>query len=184
LARDGVAGRYHAQALANLGELEFALGNVERATELATQSRELFERLGDADHAANVLLNLTAYALAVDRFAAAETYARRTLAEVGGLQQPFSVAAAVEHLAVIAGMSGEAERAAQLLGFSDARLRSLKLVRQPTERAGYDRLCALLSARFDAPELARRLAEGAALTEARAIELATAPRAPSVLGGA
>jgi len=179
LARGGVAGRYHAQALANLGELEFALGNVERAIELAAQSRELFERLGDADHAANVLLNLTAYALALDRFDAAETYARRTLAEVDGLQQPFSVAAAVEHFAVIAGLSGDTERAAQLLGFSDARLRSLKLLRQPTERAGYDRLCDALAARYAPPELARRLAEGAALTEARAIELATAPRAPS-----
>ncbi len=182
LARDGVAGRYHAQALANLGELEFALGNVEHATELAAQSRELFERLGDADHAANVLLNLTAYALALDRFDAAETYARRTLAEIDGLQQPFSVAAAVEHLAVIAGLSGDAERAAHLLGFSDARLRSLKLLRQPTERAGYDRLRETLTARYAAPELARRLAEGSALTEARAIELAIAPRAPSASG--
>jgi len=182
LARDGVAGRYHAQALANLGELEFALGNVERATELAAQSRELFERLGDADHAANVLLNLAAYALALDRFDAAETYARRTLAEVDGLQQPFSVAAAVEHLAVIAGLSGDAERAAHLLGFSDARLRSLKLLRQPTERVGYDRLREVLAERYAAPDLERRLTEGAALTEERAVQLAIAARAPSARG--
>jgi predicted ATPase/DNA-binding XRE family transcriptional regulator len=173
LARDGVASRYHAQALANLGELEFALGNVERASQYAVQSRELFERLGDADHAANVLLNLTAYALATDRFEAAQTYARQTLAEVDALQQPFTVAAALEHLAVVAGLSGDFERAANVVGFSDARLRSLKLQRQPTERAGYERLCEALAAHYDGSELARRLAQGAALSEARAIELAT-----------
>jgi predicted ATPase/DNA-binding XRE family transcriptional regulator len=172
LARDGVASRYHAQALANLGELEFALGNVERAAEFAAQARELFQRLGDADHAANVLLNLAAYALAGDRFDAAESYARRTLAEVAGRQQPFTVAAALEHLAAIAGLSGDFERAARLLGFSDARLRSLKLLRQPTERAGYDRLSEALAAHYDADELARRLAEGAALSEERALALA------------
>jgi predicted ATPase/transcriptional regulator with XRE-family HTH domain len=173
LARDGAASRYHAQALANLGELEFVLGDVERAIELATQSRAIFAALGDADHAANVLLNLTAYSLAADRFDTASEYVRRTLVEVNGLQQPFTVAAALEHAAAIAGLSGDCERAATLLGFADARLRALKLHRQPTERAGYERLQAVLTERFTAAELERRLAVGAALTEAAAIELAT-----------
>jgi non-specific serine/threonine protein kinase len=181
LARDGDASRYHAQALANLGELEFALGDVERAIAPATQARALFARLGDADHAANVLLNLTAYSLAADRLDDAADFARRTLVEIDALQQPFTVAAALEHVAAIAGRSGDCERAARLLGFTDARLRTLKLQRQPTERAGYERLRAALAARFEPADLERRLAEGATLTEVHAIELAATmlARAPS-----
>ena len=171
-ARHGAASRYHAQALANLGELEFALGNVDRAVELASQARELFQRLGDGDHAANVLSNLAAYSLAADRLEDAAAYARETLAEVHGRQQPFTVAAALEHAAVAFGLTNDFERAATLLGFTDARLRSLHMLRQPTERAGYERLRDALAVRYGADELARRLAEGAALPEERAIELA------------
>jgi tetratricopeptide (TPR) repeat protein len=172
LARGGQTSRYHAQALANLGELEFALGDVGRAVELATEARAGFVRLGDGDHAANVLSNLAAYAIARDRLGAAAGFVRDALAEVHGRQQPFTVAAALEHAAVIAGLSGDLEHAATLLGFTEARFAALHLQRQPTERAGYERLLAALAARFDESDLARRLAAGANLSEETAIELA------------
>ncbi len=182
LARGGAASRYHAQALANLGELEFALGDVRRATELASEAREAFVRLGDGDHAANVLSNLAAYAIAEDRLDAAAALAREALAEVHGRHHPFTVAANLEHLAVIAGLSGDSERAATLLGFTEARFAALRLLRQPTECAGYDRLREALSARFESSDLQRRFAGGAALSEEAAIGLALERPGPLKIG--
>jgi predicted ATPase/DNA-binding XRE family transcriptional regulator len=172
VVRDGVTSRGHSHFLSNLAELEFARGDIARAVELATQARSLFRILGDQDEAALMSANLAAYALAEDRLEAASVYAREALEEVHGQMQPFGLVVALEHVAVIAGLSGDRERAASLLGFTDARLQSLGLARQPTERLGYDRLRTLLAASFSAAELARRLDEGAALSEERAIELA------------
>jgi predicted ATPase len=169
---DGSASRRHSHFLANFAELEFARGDIERAIELALQARESFRRLGNRDEAALMGSNLAAYSLAAGRVDAASAYAREALEELRGHMQPFGLVVALEHLAVIAGLSGDLERATNLLGFTEARLLALDLARQPTERLGYERLRTALTAQFTADELARRLAAGAALTEQQAIDLA------------
>ena len=49
------------------------------------------------------------------------------------------------------------------------------LARQPTEGVGYERLRAVLATHLAANECDRRMADGAALSEEQAIELALSP---------
>ena len=160
--------------LTNLAELEFALGDFERAVELAKQARGLVRHLKNRDEATPTDSNLAAYSIAAGRLDEAATYAREAVEQRDG-QHPFGLVVALEHLAVIAGLSGEAERAAKLLGYTDARLRSMGLARQPTEGVGYERLRAVLATHLAANECDRRMADGAALSEEQAIELALSP---------
>jgi two-component sensor histidine kinase len=81
---------------------------------------------------------------------------------------------ALENHALLAALLADHERAAALVGFTDAAYGSRGEVRQYTERSGYERLIALLREVYSADELARRMNEGASLTEEQALAHAAA----------
>jgi predicted ATPase/DNA-binding SARP family transcriptional activator len=163
------AGAVTATVLPALAEIDFAGGDAASARSRALQAREAIRRwFGRNLDFARVSGNLAAYALASDDVEAARGYAREALEVALDLDYRSVAIAQVEHVAVIAGLQGDSERAARLLGFSDAARRRRGLGRGPTERAGYERLMAALSGRLAPEALQRLLAEGAIMGDTRA----------------
>jgi hypothetical protein len=89
-------------------------------------------------------------------------------------EDPFLLALALEHLAVVLGLEGDVSRAARLAGFSDAAYRRLAFTREVTERRGYERLRALLETRFEPADLTLLSNAGATLTSDEALAEALA----------
>ncbi len=166
----------HASALLNLGELEFAVGNIEAARAAASKARETFVKLNAAPIGLAVC-NLAAYAMAVDDFDEARDMLRealRLLRQSGARW----MTTALEHHAVLAGLIGDHERAALLVGFTDARYTNDDM-RQRTEQHGYERLMRLLAQIYDREELAALMSAGARLKDEQALEHAAAISQPS-----
>ena len=170
----------HASALVNLGELEYAAGNVEAARDAARRARETYAALGSS-YLVVVVSNLGAYALAANDLQEARVRLHEAL-DLLRLSGPAWVSTVLEHHALLAAMQGDRERAATLLGFTDARFRARGEVRQQTERRGYERLAELLT-RADADgqleqltKAGERLSEEEALAAAAAIYGNTDPQ--------
>ncbi|HEV7179564.1 MAG TPA: tetratricopeptide repeat protein, partial [Candidatus Baltobacteraceae bacterium] len=162
----------HASALLNLGELEFAVGNVEAARTAARKARETLARLNAAP-VALAACNLAAYAMAVDDFDEARDLLRDAfqLLKQSGARWMIT---ALEHHAVFAGLTGDHERSAALLGFTNAHYVKNSDSRQRTEKHGYERLIRILERTYAKEELAERMDVGARLTEQQALEHAAA----------
>lgn len=171
----------HASALLNIGELEFAVGNVDEARAVARQARTTFERL-DAAPLGLVTCNLAAYALAVDDVVEARELLRQALDLLKRTGARWTLTA-LEHAALLAALTSDHERAASLVGYTTARYADDD-TRQTTERIGYERVMGLLHARYAAADLALRLEVGARLGDEQALEsasaiLETAPTRPA-----
>jgi predicted ATPase/class 3 adenylate cyclase len=162
----------HASALLNLGELEFAVGNVEAARDAARRAKDTYAGLSSV-YIVLVLSNLAGYALEAGDVADAREHLREAMARLGTFGQAW-LAAVVEHHALLACLLGDHESAALLAGFTDAHYASHGEVRQRTESRGYERLVRLLADAYDADELARRMRAGSALTEEQALAHAAA----------
>jgi predicted ATPase/class 3 adenylate cyclase len=165
----------HASALLNIGELEFAVGNVEAARTAARKARETLDRLNAAPLGLAVC-NLAAYAMAVDELAEARELLREALTLLKQTGARWMVTA-LEHHALLGELLGDHDRAATLVGFTNARYAGAD-VRQRTERIGYERLMRLLSVTFADEELSRRLSAGASLSDEQALEHAAAINEP------
>src|SRR5581483_6821983 len=170
-ARERAGSEAHASALLNIGELEFAVGNVAAARAAAAQARAAYERLNTAPLGL-AICNLAAYAMAVDELVEARELLREALHIMRKTGARWTVTA-LEHHALLAGLSGDAERAALLAGYTSAHY-AADDTRQTTEHIGYQRLMRLLNERYDATELAERMAAGSRLTEEQALECAAA----------
>jgi tetratricopeptide (TPR) repeat protein len=167
----------HASALLNLGELEFAAGNLEAARQAAREARETYARINSV-YLVLLLSNLAAYAIAAGDIEDSRAHLREALA----LQLRSGsgwLGMVVEHHALLAGILGDHERAVVLVGFSDAHYTSRGQVRQFTERRGYERLMGLLAEIYEADELAGRMSVGARLTEEQALAHAAAIHQPT-----
>ncbi len=162
----------HASALLNLGELEYATGNVEAARDAARRARETYASL-DSTYLIIVLGNLGAYAMAAGDLQEAVEHLRDALRLVRRTGQGW-LTTVLEHHALLAALHERHERAATLFGFTDAQYRKRGEVRQHTERTGYDRLVELLARAFESGELERLTGAGAALTEEEALAAAAA----------
>jgi hypothetical protein len=77
---------------------------------------------------------------------------------------------ALQHLALLAGLGGDARCGAQLLGYVVAQYTALGMQREPTEHWGYDKLMTALRETLSADEIAQLAAEGAAWSEDQAVE--------------
>jgi predicted ATPase/Flp pilus assembly protein TadD len=167
----------HASALLNLGELEFAAGNLEAARQAAREARETYARINSV-YLVLLLSNLAAYAIAAGDIEDSRAHLREALA----LQLRSGsgwLGMVVEHHALLAGILGDHERAVVLVGFSDAHYSSRGQVRQFTEHRGYERLMGLLAEVYEADELAGRMSVGARLTEEQALAHAAAIHQPT-----
>ena len=162
----------HASALLNLGELEFATGHVERARAAAQQAEATYARLNSV-YLVLLSSNLAAYAMAAGDIEAARDHLRDALDSHGKSHSGW-LHMALENHALLAALLLDHERAAALVGFTEAQYGSRGEVRQYTERYGYERLMALLREVYSAHELACRMNEGACLTEEQALAHAAA----------
>jgi len=161
----------HASALLNIGELEFAVGNVAAARAAAQEARDTFERLNTAPLGL-ATCNLAAYAMAGGDLESARELLREALVIMRQTGARWTLTA-LEHHALLAGLLGDTERAATLAGFTSARY-AADDTRQTTERIGYERLMKLLRDRYAEAELTQRLDAGARLSEEQALECAAA----------
>jgi len=160
----------HASALLNLGELEYLTGNIEAARDAAGRARETFAALG-SPYLVLVLANLAAYALAKNDLQEARARLREAL-ELGGAGRWFVTI--LEHHALLAALQGDSERAAMLMGYTDARYRTRGETRPPTEQRGYNRLAGLLAQAYENGEIEQLTGFGASWTEEEVLEAAAA----------
>jgi predicted ATPase/DNA-binding XRE family transcriptional regulator len=129
----------------NLAEFEFRVGNADVAFRLASESVATFREYNLAFGLCGVLSNLSAYAIALERFDDARDYAREAidLAMHGSFDVHF--AWCVQHLGSAAALQRrDYRRAAKAFGFVNARLLEFERERGFTEEQEYDRVLALL----------------------------------------
>lgn len=155
-----------------LAEVEFAAGAYERARSLARDARLAFLDLDLQLNRGATTSNLAAYALALDDLPGAREALVDALAIVQKAQSSGHLNAVLEHHAVFASLAGDDERAARLLGFTNAQYATLGQVREATETLGYKRLTRRLEDAFDPAGRERLAAAGALLSFDEAIVLA------------
>jgi predicted ATPase/class 3 adenylate cyclase len=162
----------HGSALLNLGELEYATGNLEAARSAARQALETYTRLNSV-YTVLLLSNLAAYAIAAGDLDEARARLREALR-----RQPDSgggwAATIIENHALLAALLGDYERAALLAGSSEALFRARGDARQHTERRGHERLMQELAKSYSAAEISQRMAQGEGLNEKEALAHAEA----------
>jgi predicted ATPase/class 3 adenylate cyclase len=159
-----------AAVLSNLAELEFADGHAEQALRAVSEALEIYVGGKNATNMAAGHTNSAAYRIALGDLTAARDAAHKGLRMARQARSELLIAIALQHLALLAGLGGDARRAAQLLGYVDAQYTALGLQREPTEQWGYDKLMAALRETLSADEIARLAADGAAWSEDQAVE--------------
>jgi tetratricopeptide (TPR) repeat protein len=155
----------------NLAELEFADGRIADAlTNLEKALQTIRGRHSNAKAAA--LLNGAAYRIVLGDLRAAYEAASEVLELTRLIGYSSWKALAVQHLATIAALEGDARRAASLVGYVDACLAREGVAREPTELRTFEILNARLEKQLGADERADLEAAGRALSESDAIDLA------------
>ena len=169
LYRSAGAERYALFTLSQLGDIAWALGDLDAAL---AGIRETIALLRKAP-LTSVMLGLCLSNLAgvhtergeLDDALAAAREGLPLLKE-GGFAWSH-----LDHLALRAGIVGKLANAVRVAGYSDSTYAAKKMARQPNEARSRDRLQALLLENYPADELARLLAEGARLSEDEACRL-------------
>jgi diguanylate cyclase (GGDEF)-like protein len=90
-------------------------------------------------------------------------------------EQNYGLTLALQNLAYVRAVRGDARGAARLVGYVDACYARLRSARERTEALVYERLLALLRQRLDGATLAVELEAGAALSQEAAYDLAMEP---------
>lgn len=152
----------------NLAEVECDCGNYDEAIRLSSEALTIARDRHDAIFMCGALINLAAYYIAQERFADARTTAREALDVSIEIESELHFAIAVQHIAVVAEISGDAPRSARLLGYSDAAFARAESRREPTEAREYEACAARLAVRLSDADLRTYLDEGAAWDQAAA----------------
>jgi tetratricopeptide (TPR) repeat protein len=157
-----------------LGQAEFKAGNLERAVSLTRRARSAYGELNNNRSSACAGNYLAAFALEADDFEEARRHARDTLDLLRTDRHPIFLTEAIGHLALIATVSGDPARGSLLQGYVGAAFH--RVAHQPGSAIEpcYLRHEQLLARTLDADILKQRLAEGASLSEERAMEEALA----------
>jgi predicted ATPase/class 3 adenylate cyclase len=152
----------------NLAELEFYMGNANRALELAS-SIEAEPRVPHMKRFVFIALqNGAAYRLALGDIAGARTAAIDALQLARGAQAQH-IMINIHHLATVAAGSGQAHRGARLRGYVDAWYHSEGYEREPTEQRVDNILMTALTAQLSESEIEALAAEGAQFSEDHAV---------------
>jgi tetratricopeptide (TPR) repeat protein len=157
-----------ADVLGNLGELEFADGNAERALKAVSESLAITSRGKEMANLAIDYNNRAAYLIALRDLEAARESARLGLRWAQTEHNAWNTAVALQHLSLLAALNGSARSAAQLVGYVNSRYDELALEREATEKWAYDALMAALGEKLSGDEIAHLSAEGASWSEDRA----------------
>ena len=153
-----------------LGQAEFRLGNVERAVTLTKRARKAYGELNNNRSSACAANYLAAFAIEAGDREEARYHARDSLALLRSDRHPMFLSEAIGHLALLATLGGDAERGSLLQGYVEAAFR--RVAHEPgsaIERC-YQRHERLLLETFGPDGLEKRMAEGATLSEERAVE--------------
>ncbi len=161
-----------ARMLGNLAELEFADGHVEQALSLADEALKLdiYVRSKNAPSLALTYVNTAAYRIAQGDVNGAREAARDGLRSARQAQNTLTIAIALQHFALIGGLRGQVQPAAQIIGYVDVQYKQLESQRAYTERWGYEKIMAIVRDQLGEAEIEKLAAEGAAWSEDQAVE--------------
>jgi predicted ATPase/class 3 adenylate cyclase len=154
----------------NLALLEFADGHPDRALTLTNEALEFHQQLNHAEFIATGYTNAAVYRIALGDFTGARTAAREGLRVARLVQVSLLSASALQHLALLAALESDAQNAARLTGYVEARFKELDMEREITEKWSYEKLLAALRERLSDTAIAAFGREGAAWSEDRAVE--------------
>lgn len=164
LARSVKDTKYELFILLKLAELEFQIGNIDRAVDLGSALLRGVRQDPQGGFLTSALANLTAYILARSNTVAARPYAEdffTTSKTVGGYELRISIM----QWALIGALEGHFANAALLAGFVDNGFKCGGEFKEPTEKHTYDQLKRLLNSAIPAAEHQALEAEGASWTE-------------------
>jgi tetratricopeptide (TPR) repeat protein len=161
----------------NLAEAEFCGGNADEALRLADEALGVLRAGRDPRNVAILQDNMAAYLVALRRYDEARTAAREALSAARDAQFSVGLAWTLQHLAAIAVLRTSADvpvvedcrRAARILGYADARLSALEVLRGYTEQQEYDAMIPALRDALDGDELSKLMAEGSTWNEDQAV---------------
>ncbi len=152
-----------------LADIEFQCGRFEDALTHAENALTFAERNKDSRVAANLRNNLAAYRIALNQHEEAAADARQALSMLRESQNSYDIGIAVQHLALIAALRGDAQRASRLTGYVDAYFKNSGIQREPTEKWCYDRIMAALRTQLEEQNISLLMRDGAALSEREAV---------------
>ncbi|MFY9740232.1 MAG: AAA family ATPase, partial [Candidatus Cybelea sp.] len=150
----------------NMAELEFQMGNPTRAFELV-QAIDTSARPASR-YVMLALLNGAAYQIALGGLEGARNDAREALRLSRGTAEQ-RTAIAIQHVAAISALEGNARSGARLRGYTDAWFRREAMTREPTEQRTDEILMTALRAQLSDAEVDALAAEGSLLSEDRAV---------------
>jgi predicted ATPase/class 3 adenylate cyclase len=157
----------------NIAELEFGKGNAASALELV-KAIEDQTRGSHTDYSRIApLLNGATYRIVLGDIPGARNDARDALRFARGVRL-LQAAIAMQHLATVAALSGDAHRGARLRGYVDAAYHNMGIELLVTERRMYDILMTALREKLTDAEIESLAAEGAQLSEDQAVAEAMA----------
>jgi predicted ATPase/class 3 adenylate cyclase len=174
------SGHWQLSATASLAlaEAEFRAGDASAALRIAAEALAAYREGQDIPSIAIAQSDMAAYLVALGRYDEAFSCARETIVPLQDAQREAAVAFTLQHLAAIAALrpkdgpqqaEDDAVRAAGLLGYVDARAATLGALRENTERQEREKILIALREALGANELERRLNEGRAWSEDRAV---------------
>lgn len=159
-----------ATALADLGELEFKEGNAADALRYVREAIELASWGKNATDLATYHTQSAVYRIALGALDAAREAALDGLHWARQAQNEVEVVDAIQHLAHITALRGEAQRAARLGGFVGAKYEELGEMREAAGKWSWERLSASLREQLADIELKVLAAEGAVWSDDQAID--------------
>ncbi|MBV8344837.1 MAG: adenylate/guanylate cyclase domain-containing protein [Candidatus Eremiobacteraeota bacterium] len=152
----------------HMAELEFTARDPKRALEIAEAAVVAAQRARATYLEWIAQANGAAYRLALGDVDGARSTAREALALTRG-RWPLEAAIAMQHLATVAALRGDARRGARLRGYVDARYVSEGCEREATERVTDEILMASLRKQLTEAEIEALGAKGAQLLEEQAV---------------
>jgi tetratricopeptide (TPR) repeat protein len=154
-----------ASVRADLAELECASGDLGAALSLAESAAATLHDAGFFRAEAITRSNASGYLLLLGRIDDAAAAARDALVLSQRAQNAQFVTIGIQHLATIAALRGDVQRAARLAGYVDAWYSAQGYARESTEQRTYDMLARALRPRLSEGEIARLEEHGAVLPE-------------------
>ncbi len=153
----------------NSAETEYVVGNVARAIELGREDiASARSRRRDPTSLCITLMNVAAYLVSIDEIDEAHDLAVEALRKGRDMQWLMMIAFPIQHLAAIAAIHGDHERAAILLGFVNAAIASTSVPREWTEQREYDRILPILNGALGEERVSELLQRGASLSQEQA----------------
>jgi tetratricopeptide (TPR) repeat protein len=154
--------------LVNYAECEFYVGNLQRAIDLGREVLARDRNRRDASSLCFALANLAAYLIASGQIDEAYHLANEALRKAADVQYPVLIACSLQHLAAIAALRGDHERASLLLGYTNKAF-SEATPREDTEKREYNWIVATLQNALGQHRLNDLLQRGETMPEENAI---------------